>query len=125
MKKEKLICIGCPMGCNLTVSIGKDGQAVEVVGNTCKKGEIYGKKEVTDPRRTVTSTVKILKGNHPVLSVKTNGDIPKDKIKQCMKEIKKTVVSAPITEGEIVVKDVAGTGVNVIATKNIKKTIEI
>ena len=118
MKTDELICIGCPMGCMLSVVTADDG-TMTVSGNTCIKGEIYAKKELTNPTRIVTSSVKAEGGNHPVVSVKTESDIPKDKIFDCMREINAVKISAPVAIGDVVIRDVAGTGVNVIATKNI------
>ena len=70
MERKELICIGCPLGCNLTVEMD-GGQVVSVNGNTCKRGDDYARKELTDPRRIVTSTVPVAGGNLPVVSVKT------------------------------------------------------
>ena len=82
MERKELICIGCPLGCNLTVEM--DGvQVISVSGNTCKRGDDYARKELTDPRRIVTSTVPVMGGNLPVVSVKTASDIPKGKIREC------------------------------------------
>lgn len=116
MEKRELICIGCPMGCPLSVSV--DGQTVSVTGNTCPHGKEYAEKEVTAPTRVVTSTVKILNADLARVSVKTEKDIPKDKIFDCMAEIRRALVTAPVAIGDIVIESVAGTGVNVIATKN-------
>ena len=115
---RELICINCPLGCGLTVTL-KDGDVVKVEGNTCPKGEAYGKKEVTDPTRIVTSTVRVSGGVLPVVSVKTASDIPKEKIMDCAKALKNVKIQAPVSIGDVVVEDVCGTGVSVIATKNI------
>lgn len=117
---RELICIGCPMGCPLTVEM-ENGEVLSVSGNTCPNGDKYARKEVTDPRRTVTSTVRILGGELAVASVKTQTDIPKNKIFDCMREIDKIEITAPVKIGDIVIEDVAGTGVNVIVTKNVAK----
>lgn len=117
-KTVELICIGCPMGCPLTVEM-ENGEVIEVSGNTCPNGDKYARKEVTDPRRTVTSTVRVSGGVLPVTSVKTAADIPKNKIFDCMQEIDKIKLCAPVKIGDIVIKDVLGTGVDVVATKNI------
>ena len=85
MEERNLTCIGCPMGCLLKVTM-KDGKVEKIEGNTCKRGAVYGEKEVTNPTRIVTSTVRVLDGQVPVVSVKTALDIPKGKIKECMKE---------------------------------------
>ena len=116
MEKRELICIGCPMGCPLTVTMD-GGNVVEVTGNTCPRGKTYAEKEVTNPTRIVTSTVKVSDGDRPFVSVKTKEDIPKGKIFECMKEINGVIAKAPIAIGDVVLENVAGTGVAVVATK--------
>lgn len=116
MTKE-IICIGCPLGCVMKVSF--DGNNISVSGNTCVRGEQYGKKELLNPRRIVTSTVKVNNGEISRVSVKTKTDIPKDKIFECMKEIHALKIAAPIKIGDIIISDCAGTGIPVIATKNV------
>ena len=120
MTTKELTCIGCPMGCLITVQMDK-GAVVSVEGNTCQKGDIYARKEVTDPTRIVTSTVVIKDGDKPRLPVKTKSDIPKDKIFEVMKDIDAAVVTAPKHIGDVVVSNVAGTGVDVIATRNVDR----
>jgi CxxC motif-containing protein len=115
---RNLICIGCPMGCPLEVQM-EDGQVISVTGNTCKRGEDYGKKECTNPTRIVTSSVVVEDGQLDTLSVKTEKDIPKNKIFECIQNLRGVVVKAPVKVGEIIVKNIANTGVNIIATKNI------
>ena len=116
MENRELTCIGCPIGCNLTVTIGDNGD-ITVTGNTCPKGAEYAKNEVTDPRRTVTSTVQV--NNGKTLSVKTKEDIPKDKIMDCVLALKNVVAKAPVHIGDVVLHTVAGTGIDIVATKNI------
>ena len=118
MENRELTCIGCPMGCQLTVTMD-NGEVTEVKGNTCPKGDIYARKEVVNPTRIVTSTVKVTGGDKERVSVKTANDIPKSKIFEVMKDIDAATVEAPISIGDVLVKDVAGTGVDVIATRNI------
>ncbi|WP_026504550.1 DUF1667 domain-containing protein [Butyrivibrio sp. NC3005] len=120
MDIKELTCIGCPMGCLLTVKI-QDGIVQKVSGNNCANGDVYARKEVTNPTRIVTSTVVIKNGNKPRLSVKTKSDIPKDKIMEVMEKINDTVVNAPKNIGDVIINNVADTGVDVIATKNIKR----
>ncbi len=115
----ELTCISCPLGCPLKVETDEAGQVVQVTGNTCKRGEIYGKKEVTAPERTVTSTVQVEGGAAPLVSVRTRGDIPKGKIFQCMEAIRGTKVQAPVHLGDVVIENVCGTGVDVVATKTV------
>ena len=118
MEKRELICIGCPMGCPLSVELDQ-GEVVSVRGNTCKRGEIYARKEVTNPTRIVTSTVVVEGGKLAAVSVKTREDIPKEKLFECMKALKGVKVQAPVHMGDVIVKNVADTGVDVIATKSV------
>lgn len=118
MEQRELICINCPLGCPLTVSL-QDGKVVKVAGNTCPRGESYARKECTNPTRIVTSTVRVQGGHLPVVSVKTASDIPKGKMEACVKELKNITVPAPVHIGDILLKNAAGTGVNIIATKDV------
>ena len=119
MREQNLTCIGCPLGCSISVSLSDNGEVSEITGNTCKKGEEYARKEVTNPSRVVTSIVKINNGDVNMVSVKTAEDIPKGKIFDCMEALKKVTVTAPVQIGEVIIKNVCGTGVNVIATKKV------
>lgn len=114
---KELTCIGCPMGCALTVSEEADGLRVE--GNTCPRGAEYAKNEILCPKRTVTSTVQVQGGTIPRLSVRTQTDIPKGKIFDCMEQIKALRVSAPVRIGDVILENCAGTGVALIATKDV------
>lgn len=116
MEKRELTCIGCPLGCQITVEMNGNN-VVSVTGNTCPRGKAYAEKEVTNPTRIVTSTVKVEGGEKKFISVKTKEDIPKSKIFDVMKEINKAVAKAPVNFGDVIISNVAGTGVDVIATK--------
>ena len=117
METRNLTCIGCPMGCALTVTM--DGENITVAGNTCPVGEKYAKKEVTNPTRVVTSSVRVNGADSARVSVKTASDIPKNKIFDCMAEIMKIEVNAPVSIGDVIIENCAGTGVSVVATKNV------
>ncbi len=118
MDKKELTCIGCPLGCALTVTI--EDKEITVAGNTCPRGADYAKKEVTDPRRIVTSSVSVTGGIIKKVSVKTKTDIPKDKIFDVMAEIKKITVSAPVAIGDVICDNIAETGVMLVATKSVE-----
>ena len=118
MKTVNLICIGCPLGCPLTVEM-EGNEVKSVAGNTCPRGDAYAKKELTNPTRIVTSTVRVAGGKLAMVSVKTESDIPKGKIFDCVKALKEVEVVAPVKIGDVIVENVAGTGVNIIATKNV------
>lgn len=119
MQVKELICIGCPMGCPVKVTM-EQGKVVGIEGNTCKRGAVYAEKEVTNPTRIVTSTVRVHGGTAPVVSVKTAADIPKGMIQECMKVLKTMEVKAPVVMGDILYKNVAGTGVDLVATRTVK-----
>lgn len=118
METRNLTCIGCPLGCAITVTMD-GGNVVSITGNTCKRGSDYAAKEVTHPTRIVTSTVCVRRGSIPMVSVKTAQDIPKEKIFEIMKYINALTVTAPVHIGDVLLKDIAGTGVDLIATKEV------
>ena len=117
MEKRELICIGCPLGCMLTVEMD-NGEVVNVTGNTCPRGKTYAEKEVTNPTRIVTSTVKVTGGDRPSVSCKTKSDIPKSKIFDVARALKEVEAVAPVSIGDVLVEDVAGTGVQIVATSH-------
>ena len=119
MEVRELTCIGCPLGCQLTVTMGEN--EIKVEGNTCPRGEAYAKKEVTNPTRIVTSTVRVEGGTIERVSVKTASDIPEGSIFECMKEIHAAKVKAPVHIGDVILADCAGTGVAVVAGKNVEQ----
>lgn len=107
------------MGCSLEVTLD-DKEVIEVKGNTCKIGAEYGKKECTNPTRVVTSTLKVNDGDIGMVPVKTERDIPKGKIFEAVKTLKGLTINAPIKVGQVLVENIAGTGVNLIATRTVK-----
>ena len=102
---------------------GRDGRrnVICVSGNTCRRGEIYARKEVTNPTRIVTSTVKVVNGTSGTVSVKTKEDIPKEKIFACVQALKGIEVQAPVHIGDVILENVAGTRVDIVATRNVEK----
>lgn len=117
MEKE-MVCIVCPVGCRMKVT--KNGDDIQVTGNTCKRGERYAISEFTNPQRTVTSSVYVTGGHMPLVSVRTEKTVPKAKIPEVMEALKKVSVAAPVKVGQVLLSDVAGTGVNIIATREIR-----
>lgn len=116
MEERDLICIVCPRGCRL--HIDKD---LNVTGNFCPRGAVYGKQEVTNPTRVVTSTVRIEGANLAMCPVKTKDPIPKGKIFEVMSSINSVKIAAPVHIGDVIIKDVAGTGVDVVSTRDMEK----
>lgn len=114
----ELICIVCPKGCHLHVDETND---YKVTGNDCRKGEIYGRNELINPVRTVTSTCKIKNSMLPRIPVKTSDTIPKGKMTEIMKEINKIELTAPVALGDVIISNVSGTGVDVVACRNMEK----
>ena len=119
MEKRSLICIGCPMGCQVTVGM-ENGAVLSVEGNTCKRGDIYARKEVTNPTRIVTSTVVVEQGEKERLPVKTACDIPKTKIFDVMHDINRVRIQAPVHRGAVVLRNAGNTGVDVLATGSVE-----
>lgn len=113
---KKFICIECPKGCHLTI----DDQ-LNVTGNTCLRGKTYAINEVTCPKRIVTSTVVIKSELVSRLPVMTENEIPKEKMFDIVKELNNVRLVAPIKCRDVVIENVCGTGVNIIATRTIEK----
>lgn len=115
MNAKTMTCINCPMGCQLTVE--QIGDEISVKGNTCARGAAYGKQEYVLPKRMLTSLVRVKGGG--VVSVKLSDLVPKDKLFDILAELKPIEVSAPVKIGDVIIPNVLGLGVDVIATKNI------
>ncbi len=112
--KKNLICIACPNGCHLEI----DTETLDVKGNKCIKGLEFARIEITSPMRSVSSIVKTTIPNYPVICVRTNGEIPKGRILDLMKELKNIVIKEALPIGSVVIRNVFDTGVDVITTKN-------
>ena len=97
---KDIICVACPMGCQISVELNDDGEILSVTGNTCKRGDAYARTECTHPERSLTTTVKVSGGVHPVVPVKSAKAVPKDKVKDCVKEIAKLEIKAPVKIGD-------------------------
>jgi len=111
---KDLYCITCPSGCRLTVE-SHDG-ALSVEGHGCKRGIAFAEAELTNPTRSLTTTVRTKHPDFPVLPVRTDGEIPKGKIMDAMRALSGVLLDRPMDCGDTVLEDVAGTGVRVIAT---------
>ncbi len=124
MNKE-LTCIVCPNGCDLHITYRQDEKGkitVEAVtGNLCKRGEEYACQELTDPKRTIASSVLVKGGELPLVSVRTDRAIPKARIFDVMAEIRQCTVEAPVAAGTVLIPNVLGLGADIIATKDVGK----
>lgn len=114
MEKRELTCIVCPVGCRITVEV--DGEEIRVSGNQCKRGEAYCRQEVSCPVRTVTSLVAVRGGEHPLCPVKTAQAVPKAKIPEVIAILRSLHAQAPVAMGDVLMHDIAGTGVDLVAT---------
>jgi len=119
IKEKEITCIVCPIGCKIIVKT--DGSFCEILsGNKCKRGVEYAISEALDPRRMLTTSVLVNNGDWPLVSVKSSKPVPKEKIFSILKEIQKTKINAPVTTGQIIINNVASTGIDIVATKTIK-----
>lgn len=116
MENRTLTCIVCPRGCQLDVTFRADGTVETVTGNACPRGKTYAEKECTHPERTVTTTVRTADG--AVVPVKTAAPIPKERVFDCMRKINAVTAPATVRIGDVIIENVAGTGVSVVATAN-------
>ena len=122
MRIIKKTCIVCPMGCHLEAEVSDSGEILSVSGNTCKRGEDYIRNEVTDPRRTLTSTVKLCGAAFDkFLPVKTDGAISKGRLFEAMEVLSKITVNVPVRRGDVIVADFLGEGVALVAGKTVEQ----
>lgn len=115
--KKSLICVTCPMGCGLDVAL-EDGQVMAVEGQGCKRGLAYARDEIANPRRVVTTTVRVQAGRHPLLPVYTDGPFPRAQILELLAELRQVAVSAPVQAGQVILADALGTGIQVLASRD-------
>ena len=117
--EQEVTCIICPIGCKILVRT--DGIEFEVLGgNKCKKGIEYARNEALDPRRMLTTSVLVKNGDWPLVSVKSSKPVPKQKVFSVLEEIKRINVKAPVKSGRVILRNVAETGIDIIATKTVK-----
>lgn len=114
---KELTCIVCPNGCTLQVE--KNGEEWKVTGGRCRRGEAFAIAEMTNPVRTICTTVATSFKDVPVLPVRVSGDIPKKRIFDVMEEINKVKVTERLGRGAVVIENVLGLGVDVIVTSGI------
>ena len=120
MEQNKIICISCPIGCRMTIQ-SKDGKITSIIGNACPKGIKYAEEEFINPLRILPATVKVIGGELPLVSVKTGKAIPKKSLLEAMAGIAEIEVKAPVKIGQVIKDDLMGTGVSLIATRNVKR----
>ena len=120
IETKQLNCINCPLGCLLMVEL-TDGKVTKVTGNTCPRGESYAYQEMTDPQRMLTSTIHIEGGALPLLPVVSQKTLPKDRILDCAAALRGITVMAPIKAGAVVVTNVLGLSIDILASRDMDK----
>ncbi len=120
---RSLICINCPMGCHLEVEKDKNGEWL-ITGNQCKRGITYAINEMTAPVRVLTTTVKVSNGLYRRLPVRTSDAIPKEKLFEAMQMINQVTVQAPVKVGDVIINDILGTGIDVLASRSLDCAVD-
>jgi len=115
---KEFICVSCPVGCNLAIT--QSGDNIEVSGNQCDAGIAYAEEEMTNPTRNIATSIRVFNGDMPMLSVKTSRPIPKSAIMDVVNAIHEVEFFAPVHIGDIILPNAYDTGVDIIATRNIK-----
>ncbi len=118
MKKE-IICTVCPMGCHITVE-GEGDNILSIEGYTCKRGQEYAANEFAHPVRILTTTIKTDSKKNPLVPVRSEKPLPKEKIMDCMKAVRECEAHIPVNVYDVLIKDVCGTGINIVATGTIE-----
>ena len=116
---KTIICTVCPLSCNVFLELGDNDEIVSLTGNRCPRGKAYAAKEHTAPERTLTTTVKVRGGIHPLLPVRTDQPIPKEMLLEAMQATSDLEVEAPIKMGQVLIEDFLGTGVNLVASRDL------
>ncbi len=120
---RELVCIVCPKGCTMKIE-EKDGE-ISVTGNSCKRGASFAVSEMTEPKRTVCTTVRTVFKDAPVIPVRVSAEIPKDRIFDVMREINAVTLSSPVGRNDVIIKNVLGLGADIIATSGVLKELNI
>ncbi|MFW5998360.1 MAG: DUF1667 domain-containing protein [Bacillota bacterium] len=120
MSRKRIICVACPKGCRIDIQ-AEDGEIKNISGYSCPKGKDYAREEYLNPTRILPTTVRVKGGNLPLVSVKTEKPIPKSLLKKAVKKTAEIEVEAPVKCGDTIIKNVLDTGINIVATKNVRK----
>jgi len=119
MAEERIICIGCPLGCLVTITIGDKGKVADISGYQCKQGQKYVLEEYKNPARILTATVLTQNSSQPLLSVRTAAPLLKTKLTEGMMVLAKTRAKPPIKLGDVIISNLLGTGVDLVATNDL------
>jgi len=112
---KNMICITCPKGC--TLEVAQDGSTLLKVTGGCKRGHEYVEREMTDPRRMIASTVRIVNALHPLMPVYTSAPFPKPRIPELLAELRNVEVKAPVRVSQVLVKNILNTGIDILASR--------
>lgn len=118
---RNMTCIQCPRGCRLSVEIDPDGTVASVDGNGCDLGKVWAKREVEDPVRTLTTSIRVLRGVEDLVSVRTSAPIPRRLLAEALAVAKELRVEAPVALGRVVAENLAGTGVTLVSTRAVER----
>ena len=113
-----MICVGCPVGCDIKVT-ARDKEVLSVEGNTCPRAVEFAKAEVANPTRVFATTVRVSGGKLPVCPVRSRQAVPKNRLFDISREIARLVVPAPLKEGQVILSEACGTGVDIVATRDL------
>jgi len=117
---KEMTCVACPAGCALRAELDDAGNITEISGHACKRGEEYARAEITNPARMFHSTVRVEGGAAPLVSVKSAKSVPKTSLLCCAEATKNIKATPPIAIGDVVLRNICGTGVDLIATKRVE-----
>ncbi|NMB02812.1 MAG: DUF1667 domain-containing protein [Firmicutes bacterium] len=117
--EKHITCTVCPLSCDVVLELGENNEILSLTGNKCARGKVYATKEHTAPERTLTTIVKAEGGIHPLLPVRTDKPIPKEKLAEGMLAVANLVVKAPVTMGDVIVSDFLGLGVDLVASRDL------
>jgi len=123
-EKRKVTCIVCPLGCEATVTI-QNGKIIKIENLECPRGKDYVLKEIEAPTRDFFTTIRVRGAGVPVCPVRATQPVPKEKLLDCSKELAKIALDAPIKIGDVIVKNLLGLGIDIIATRNLEPIVSI
>jgi CxxC motif-containing protein len=119
MSDRKIICVRCPRGCEIGFQVDAEGRVVDVEGNFCKLGKAHVEMELTDPRRTLTTTVRVTGGTRPLVPVWTEEPLSRARILELAGLLRDVVLEAPVALGDVVLEDALGAGIRVLASASV------
>ena len=121
LKYKTILCIGCPLGCSIKLTLDNQGDVIKIVGNACKQGEKFALDELKNPVRLLTTTILTNDKSHPLLPVKTNNPINKKLLRQAMFVLAKVRVNLPVKIGDVIASNFLDADVDVVATRDLLK----